>query len=176
MTNCPNTDRCVRRTRPLPWQLAHVSGCVPGSARVPLHDVHCSVRLTSTSRSTPNAASSNVTLRLTRTSSPWRGRVRDAVPLPKNASKMSPKPPKMSKPSKPPAPCPAPLRTPAWPKRSYCWRRWGSLSTWYASLTSLKRSEASLALFRSGWYSIAFWRKALRMSSSDAWALTPSTS
>ena len=50
----------------------------------------------------PNAASSNETLTLTRTSSPWRGRVRDAVP-PKNASKMSPKPPKMSKPSKPPA-------------------------------------------------------------------------
>ncbi len=110
---------------------------------------------------------------------------------------MSPSPPPRSlqeKPSAPPARCrpPPPPRAPPnccqnsspvkpWsrtdPKRSYCCRFFGSVSTLCASLISLNFFSAALSpLLRSGWYFFASLRYAFLISSVLAFRPTPKMS
>ena len=171
--NWPKMPWVARRTSPVPPQFRHVTGLLLGSLRVPMHLPHTSVRVMSRSISTPKAASSKSRTRVMRRSAPRLAVDRVRAPPPKNASNMSPKPPKSAKPSKPAPPF---MFTPAWPSRSYLARFSESVSTWYASFTSLKRSVASGLLFRSGWYSSASFLNAFRTSSSEAVRGRPRTS
>jgi len=84
----------------------------------------------------------------------------------------------MSGPLGPGAPCQAkPPPGPSLPIWSYFIRFAGSLSTSYASFTSLNLSAPfALSLATSGWYSRAFFRKALRISSALAVRVTPKVS
>ena len=118
VTTCPSSDWRTRRSSPVPWQSMQVTGSVPAAVPLPSHVAQVAGRRTVISLRLPNTASANWRSRRTSASAPiWGPRRRVPAPpiWPKNASKMSPRPP--SKPKPPPPPGWAP-KTPSGPKRS----------------------------------------------------------
>jgi hypothetical protein len=74
-TNCPNTEREIVFTSPVPWHTGQVFVEVPASAPVPLHSSHLTCFLIFIFFVTPVAISSRESSRLTFRSDP-------GVPLP----------------------------------------------------------------------------------------------
>src|SRR5436190_24341498 len=89
--NCPKSDCACRRTSPLPPQVPHLTGCVPGLAPAPAHSGHGSRLLIRTVLLLPVATSASVSLRLTLMSCPRR---RSRRPPPKRSSNPTPPNPK----------------------------------------------------------------------------------
>src|SRR6266576_2825806 len=130
--NCPKSDCACRRTSPLPPQVPHLTGCVPGLAPAPAQSGHGSRLLIRTVLVLPVATSASVSLRLTLMSCPRRRSRRS--PPPNRLSNAPPVPPspksrmntisasersKCTEPKPaPPPPPPPPPRIPWCPYRS----------------------------------------------------------
>ena len=172
----PRKDRCTCCTSPRPRQVSQVIGYVPEAVPAPVHVPHTTAVSSVSSRSAPNAVSASSHSRRSSASAPWRARLRGPrwLPLvpPKNASMMSPSPPK---PCAKGLPCePGPLDSGS-PPRSTTWRFCGSESTSYAAVTALNCSCASGSGLTSGCSVRASLRYAFFSSSSVASCATPRT-
>ena len=104
VTTCPSSDWRTRRSSPVPWQSMQVTGSVPAAVPLPSHVAQVAGSRTVISLRLPNTASANSSSRRTSASAPtWGPRRRVPAPpiWPKNASKMSPRPPSKPKPATP---------------------------------------------------------------------------
>src|SRR4051812_10721238 len=131
-TTWPRNERCTLCTSPRPPQVVQVAGWVPGAVPAPLHAVHRTAVSTVISLVVPKTVSSRSSSTRMSASPPSRTRLRGprvAVPPPKKASMMSPRPPNPA-PNGLPAPAPpAPLSNGS-PPRSTMRRFSGSVSAW----------------------------------------------
>src|SRR5215475_909281 len=180
----------LRLTNPLPPQVGHTYGLVPGRAPDPWQVWHVPGPESFNGSITPRTASSKPSVTSASTSCPRVGptlRRRVVVPPVKSPPKMSPSPPPVPALPMPPVPLkrsptsnvPSPLGNPppanSVRASSYSLRRFSSERTSYASDTSLNLASASaLPGFLSGCSSRASLRYAFLMSAGDASLATPS--
>ena len=171
----PRNERWTLCTSPRPPQVSQLAGWVPGAVPAPAQVPQTTAVSTVRSRVLPKAVSASSRSSRISASAPCRTRLRGprAVDAPKNASMMSPRPPKP--PNGPPAgPTPPPGASGS-PPRSTISRFCGSDRTSYAAVTSLNRSCAAGSGLTSGCRSRASFRYARLICSVEASRRTPST-
>ena len=124
----PRKLRCTCCTSPAPRQVSHTVACVPGAVPSPVQVPQTTAVSRLSSRLVPNTVSDRSHSMRIKASAPWRTRLRGPrpVPPPKNASMMSPRPPKPWENGLPALPGPEDRGS---PPRSTTWRFCGSEST-----------------------------------------------